>query len=493
MLSRFRFWPTHFSATSKHIGNTDHSCLLALCAKLPNLYPAPTNACMLKKIKRLFSADPVSAVTLERIPASEHGIRTREISGNALKVIDELQREGFEAYLVGGGVRDLLLGGHPKDFDIATDATPEEVTRVFRRARIIGRRFKIVHVRMGREVLEVTTFRGTHEGGAGKRHAVQSDKGILLRDNVYGDLQSDALRRDFSVNALYYDPSSEEILDYTGGMRDLKARRLSIIGDPEARYKEDPVRMLRAIRFRHKLNFELAEETEAPIRNHANYLLEIPPARLFEEVLKLFLSGQAESTLRGLHEYHLLPHLFPGAAEILDTGSEQHQRLLYCAAANTDERIASNKRVTPAFIYAAFLWPTLQEQMEAHRADFRGGDQELLMNVSNGVLLAQQQKTAIPKRFQIPMREIWNLQLRFDRRDGKRAFAMLEHPRFRAAYDFILLREQSGEDLKGLGAWWTEFQHADRDRQIAMVNDTKSAAPKRRRRRRRPARKPQPE
>ncbi|WP_096085443.1 polynucleotide adenylyltransferase PcnB [Agaribacterium haliotis] len=444
---------------------------------------------MLKKLKKLFRPN-TKPLTATRVSGRENGIDKRDISHNALKVIELLQDAGWQAYLVGGGVRDLLLGGHPKDFDVATDATPEQVQKVFRRARIIGRRFKIVHVRMGREVIEVTTFRGSHEEASGKQHAVQSDKGILLRDNVYGDLCSDAWRRDFSINALYYDPSDDSIVDYCNGLSALKQKSLSIIGEPDARYKEDPVRMLRAIRFMSKLGFSLDAASEQPIREHSDYLLEIPPARLFEEVLKLFMSGRAEAILEQLHHYHLLEHLFPAAADVFNRDESQAKRLLLCAAANTDERLAQGKRVTPAFIYAAFLWPRLQQQMQALRSQHRGGEQELLNKAATGVISEQLQRTAIPKRFLIPMREIWTLQLRLPRRDGRRAYTLLEHPRFRAAYDFLLLREQSGEELGQLGHWWTEFQVASEERRQALLESARnSQAPRKRKRprRRKPA------
>ncbi len=434
---------------------------------------------MLKHLKKIFIHDSAAPA---RIPAEEHRIDKRRIASNAISIINALQRAGWEAYLVGGSVRDLLLGGSPKDFDIATNATPEEVQKVFRRAKIIGRRFKIVHVRLGREVFEVTTFRGSHTSAEAQHRAVQSDKGILLRDNVYGDLESDAYRRDFTINALYYDPSSELIIDYTGAIDDLKARRLRIIGDPDARYKEDPVRMLRAIRFLAKLALKIESDTEAPIRQHSEYLQEIPPARLFEEVLKLFLSGSASAILEKLHEYHLLEHLFPAAARAFTEGSESSRALLRNAAVNTDKRIRQNKRVTPAFIYAAMLWPALQGEMRKQGANTRSGGQELMFRASNSVIIEQQQKTAIPKRFLIPMREIWTLQLRLERRDPKKAFTLLEHTKFRAAYDFLLLREQSGETETKMGEWWTRFQFADKSEQLAMLDEIKTAPQRRRRR-----------
>ena len=446
---------------------------------------------MLKTIKKLFIGD--SSIKMRRIPASEHRINRDLISPNAIRVIQELKAAGWEAYLVGGGVRDLLLGGAPKDFDIATNATPEQVQTVFRRARVIGRRFKIVHVRMGREVLEVTTFRGSHTADSGtKQHSVQSERGILLRDNVYGDLESDALRRDFTLNALYYEPESEEVIDYCGGLEDLRRRHLKIIGEPSARYKEDPVRMLRAVRFICKLGLSIDPATERPIREHSEYLREIPAARLFEEVLKLLLSGYARTILDALHEYHLLQHLVPDAAKAFEHGIETQRAMILNASANTDRRISEGKRVTPAFIYAALLWPGLQQRLGSGSHTV---SQEEFIRAADSTVFLQQQYTAIPKRFLIPMREIWSLQQRFNRRDPKRAFALLEHPRFRAAYDFLLLREESGEHTQKLGEWWTQFQFAERDEQMAMIKRCSTTAPdkKRRRRRRKPPAAPTPE
>lgn len=429
---------------------------------------------MLKKLTQFFSRDKDSPSQASHIPAEHHGINPKSISAAAIKVIETLQDEGWEAYLVGGGVRDSLLGNTPKDFDVATNATPEKVSNIFRRSRIVGRRFKIVHVRMGRELIEVTTFRGAHEAKNAARQASQNEKGMLLRDNVYGDLESDAKRRDFTINALYYDPTQQTVIDFCGGVDDLQQQTLRMIGDPASRYKEDPVRMLRAVRFKAKLNFELDPSTKAPIRDHAHYLKDIPSARLFEEVLKLFLSGKAKHTLETLHEFELLEHLFPSVARVLNGDDAFSKNLLYLATENTDKRIASNKRVTPAFIYAAFLWPALQEEIAILTSQSRGNPQDILYRASDAVIYEQQKRTAIPKRFQIPMKEIWSLQHRFKRRDAKRAFSLLEHKRFRAAYDFVLLREQAGERLGGLGDWWTTFQFADKDTQLSMLEKTKS-------------------
>ena len=435
------------------------------------------------------------------IPHSKHGISEKRISRAALKTMRGLQDAGYEAYLVGGGVRDLLLDGQPKDFDVATDATPEQVRKVFRNARIIGRRFQIVHVRFGREIIEVTTFRGNHEDtvnrdnsqqqkGHTKARALSSDKGILLRDNVYGDLESDAIRRDFTINALYYDCSTQEIIDFTGGISDLNNRRLSIIGDPKARYREDPVRMLRAVRFASKLGFQMEQATEANIHVHSDYLAEIPAARLFEEVLKLFMSGSAVSCLHMLQEFSLLEHLFPGLSICLKKDKPFDLKFVDSATGNTDKRVRQGKSVTPAFIYASFLWPPLQAAMRQILHDKKTSLNEAFYQSAQGVVSQQLSVTSIPKRFLIPMREIWQLQYRLDKRTGKRAEATLENPRFRAAYDFLLLREQAGEDTGGLGNWWTRYQHASVEDREQMVKDLGPDKKPRRRRKRKPAKKP---
>lgn len=440
---------------------------------------------MLQKLKRLLtSTKPDQNI---EPTATANLIDRSAVSDAAVRVIETLQDAGWQAYLVGGGVRDLLLGGTPKDFDVATDATPEQIQNLFRRARIIGRRFKIVHVRVGREIIEVTTFRGSHNQEGSSKHAVQSQSGILLRDNVYGDLQSDALRRDFTINALYYDPSTDSVIDYCNGLRDIEKRELRIIGVAAERYKEDPVRMLRAVRFQAKLGFDIEATTKAPIAKLAHYLGEIPPARLFEETLKLFLSGKAKTTLLALHEQGLLEYLFPAAAQAMQSDTEQAKRMMIQTAANTDQRINSGKRVTPAFIFAAFLWPKLWARYHDQlKLKDKRSQQEILFSAADEAVIEQQQKTAIPKRFLIPMREIWVLQLRLTKRDPRRAHAMLEHKRFRAAYDFLLLREQSGEDLNALGDWWTRFQFADEAEQSALLEQVKG------RRKRRPNKRSQP-
>lgn len=425
------------------------------------------------------------------IPRDQHGISRKNISDSALRVMSQLRKEGYDAYLVGGAVRDLLLGGHPKDFDVATDATPEAVKALFRSARIIGRRFRIVHVRYGREIIEVTTFRGHHEStgteiaGATDRHARsrQSASGRLLRDNVYGTLEEDAVRRDLTVNALYYDAGNFEVLDHVGGLEDLKARRIRVIGDPQQRYTEDPVRMLRAVRFAAKLDFDLEENTAKAIAECASLLSEIPPARLFDEFLKLFLGGRAAATFDKLLARDLLRYLFPETYLHLEE-DDTALPLLRAAMHNTDLRIAADKPVTPAFILAALLWPVvvhrsqqLQERGEAPIAAMHSAGQQA---VAEAV-----QHVSIPRRFSQPMREIWELQIRLQNRRGRRAAELVDQRRFRAAYDFLLLREQAGEDTGDLGGWWTEFQELPLEERLHRAGSAGGGRSRRGSRRRR--------
>lgn len=399
------------------------------------------------------------------IPRDQHNISRKNISPAAIKIIKQLEDAGFAAYLVGGGVRDLLLGNNPKDFDVATNAKPEEVKRIFRSARIVGRRFQIVHVRMGREVIEVTTFRGHHEESS----SVRSEDGMLLRDNVYGTLETDAMRRDFTVNALYYTLKDFSVIDYCKGMEDLKQRTLRIIGDPATRYKEDPVRILRALRFAAKLGFNLEAKTAKPIRELSGLLLNVSDARLFEEVLKLFLGGSATATFNLMREYDLLAHLLPGTDKALKAGDHIGANLIEQCMINTDKRIRSDKTVTPAFIYAALLWPALQHQFTLLSGQMTPA--QAWAQAAQNVINEQLTRTAIPKRFLIPMREIWDLQQRLPSRLGMRALRTLDHPRFRAAYDFLLMREAAGEALDGLGVWWTNYQTASDEEREQMVKD----------------------
>lgn len=421
------------------------------------------------------------------IPRDQHCVSRKDISPGALKVMSRLRDRDHQAYLVGGAVRDLLLGGHPKDFDIATDATPEEVHALFSNSRIIGRRFRIVHVRFGREVIEVTTFRGHHDDGDPTGPAAKrSSRGLLLRDNVFGTLEEDAVRRDLTVNALYYDSGSFEVFDQVGGLDDLEARQVRVIGDPAKRYREDPVRMLRTLRFAAKLDFRVEKGSGAPIAELASLLDDIPAARLFDEFGKLFLAGNAQLTLRLLREYRCFDHLFPDSARLADT-DPFYDRLLDAAMGNTDQRIRQGKPVTPAFILAAILWPAVCERRQ--QLEKQGEKPVPAMHGAGQEVVAQAcQRIAIPRRFSMPMREIWEMQLRLPRTEGKRALELMSKRRFRAAYDFLLLREQAGEDCAGLGATWTRLQ--EEHGPIEIIDAPEDHRPPRRRRRggrRRPA------
>lgn len=416
------------------------------------------------------------------IARAEHNISRANISEPALKVLYRLRKAGYEGYLVGGSVRDMLLGREPKDFDIATNAHPEQVQALFRNCRLIGRRFRLAHVLFGREVIEVATFRGrgiddAQEGGL----EVEEENGRILRDNVYGTLEEDAWRRDFTVNALYYNIEDFSVVDYTSGLKDLEAGILRMIGDPWQRFREDPVRMLRAVRFAAKIGFRIDADSEKAIYELGHLLANIPSARLFDEVLKLFLGGCAVQTFELLRHYRLFEHLFPQTEASL---SQEEQNfpltLVLRALANTDSRIAENKPVTPAFLYAALLWEPVRMEM---RRRMESGEDELPALTSAAYFVIEQQlaATALPRRFSTPMVEIWQLQPRLNSRSGRRAFRMLEHPRFRAAYDFLLLRADAGEADRALADWWTEFQAVDETRRQAMIDECSSGGPRTRR------------
>ena len=394
---------------------------------------------------------------------------------------------------MGGGVRDLLLGGHPKDFDVATDARPEQIRELFRNSRIIGRRFKIVHVRFGAETIEVTTFRAAHSGpdevsdselNTQPQQTLRSDSGMLLRDNVYGSIEEDAVRRDFTINALYYTTENFAVYDYTNGVQDIDKRLIRIIGDAETRYREDPVRMLRAVRFAARLDFTIEESTARPLRKLAPLLANVSAARMFDEVLKLLMAGHGEATFKLMQEYGLFAPLFPASAAAIESGQPLAEELILHALHNTDLRIAEGKPVTPAFIYAALLWPALQQEVTAITA--QGVPESLaIQQAIQTALESQQRHTGIPRRFSQPMREIWELQWRLPKRDPRRIQHLLEHPRLRAAYDFLLMREQAGEPLGDIGTWWTEFLDADAEQRPHLL---RQLAPRSGGRKRRPRR-----
>lgn len=418
------------------------------------------------------------------VPRPEHIITRANISENALKVLYRLKNSGYQAYLVGGGVRDLLLGHEPKDFDIATDATPDEVRSVFRNCRLIGRRFRLAHVRFGREIIEVATFRGTLENGDNGERRLED--GMIVRDNVYGTIEEDAIRRDFTINALYYNIQDFSVLDFAGGMEDLEKGRLRLIGDPEQRYREDPVRMLRAIRFAAKLGFSLDPACETPLAEMGALMHSVPAARLFEEVLKLFHSATALNVFEKLRHYDLFGRLFPETEDCL--AREEHDFPITFVSRgmdNTDKRIRAGKPVTPAFLFAVLLW----EPVRAHARVLEQEGQApaaAIQQAGSEVLARQQDHVSIPKRFSVQMREIWSLQHRFEARKGKRPYRLLAHPRFRAAYDFLLLRAEAGEIDSDAAEWWTRFQEVNGDEQSKM---TVGETTRRKRRRRRGGRK----
>ena len=431
--------------------------------------------------------DPASLQPVT-IPRSEHVISRANISSSALKVLYRLKDAGFESYLVGGGVRDLLLGREPKDFDVGTDARPEQIKDLFRNCRLIGRRFRLAHVRFGREVIEVATFRAASDAEAEEAADVAlTDEGRILRDNVFGTLEEDAWRRDFTVNALYYDIRDFSVVDHVGGLEDLKTGTLRLIGDPEQRYREDPVRMLRAVRFAAKLGFRIHPDSEAPLQQLGYLLEDIPPARLFEEVMKLFLGGCAVTGFELLRHYDLFRYLFPMTDEVL-SHEDQGFPITFVARAleNTDSRLAEGKPVTPAFLYAALLWEPVRLRMQELQQQGASG-LEAAQIAGNQVTVEQQRFTSLPKRFSLPMREIWMLQPRLERRRGKAPYRMLEHPRFRAAYDFLLLRGEVGEAPRELVDWWTNFQLLNPDERGAVTQPSAPAKRRRRARKRRPA------
>ena len=436
-----------------------------------------------KLLQRVFKPKkgaPVDSSALHKCSKRVHGIDKRYISPAALKTTEALQKAKFDAFIVGGAVRDLMLGKKPKDFDVATNATPEQVRQVFRRSRIIGRRFRLVHVMQGAETIEVSTYRGSHL--AETEDAQVADSGRILRDNVFGTQEQDAERRDFTINALYYDPSTEQVWDYHHGVEDVKSKTLRIIGDAATRYREDPVRLLRAVRLSAKLGLKLDRATESPISKMADLLQDVPPSRLFEEMLKLFLSGHAMESATALRQ-HGLHH---GVLPMLDVVLEQPmgERFINLALRNTDDRISQDKPVSPAFLFASLLW---HEVLAAWQKFQESGERPIpaLHQAMYEVSDIQAEKLAIPKRFSIPMREIWVMQPRFEQRGGQRPYRLLEHERYRAAYDFLLLRCESGELPMEIGEWWTDFADADAEtRKLMLQPDT---TPKKRKRRRKPA------
>jgi poly(A) polymerase len=420
------------------------------------------------------------------IAVAQHGLQREDISRGCRRTVETLQENGYPTFIVGGAVRDLLAGLTPKDFDVATSATPEQVRNCFRRSRIIGRRFQIVHVNMGAETIEVTTFRG-HHGEQGGNKAQTDDQGRVLRDNVFGSQAEDAARRDFTVNALYYDPTSETIVDYHHGVADLQQKTLRMIGDPKTRYREDPVRMLRAVRLAAKLGLSIDPEARRPIREMGSLIENVPPSRLFDEMLKLLTSGHAVRCVTRLREEGLHHGLLPLLDVILDQALGE--RFVMLALEATDRRVREGKPISPGFLFATLLWHEVLSKWEAIKAGGEPATGAFFLAMDE-VLDVQAEKLAITRRIAGDIKDIWALQPRFEQRSGKRPYGVLQQPRFKAGYDFLLLRVESGEVDAEVGEWWTEFLHASDEGRAALLLPPApgtAGVVKKRRRRRRPA------
>jgi len=434
-----------------------------------------------KFVSRLFS--PVTRGGPQRISRDQHGIDRRNVSRHAIKVCEVLRQHGYEGYIVGGAVRDLIVGLEPKDFDVATNATPEQIRPLFRRARIIGRRFQLVHVVFGQEIIETSTFRAP-----ASQDQETDEHGRILRDNVFGTHEQDAARRDFTMNALYYDPHTEEVIDYHHGVPDLKKRQVRMIGDPATRYREDPVRMLRAVRFAAKLNGTIETATRQPIETMASLIENVPASRLFDEMLKLLTCGHAMDCLRQLRGEGLHHGLLP----MLDVVLEQPggERFVELALERTDARVRSGKTVSPSFLFAALLWQQVDLRWQQLRAKGEHTS-PALVQAADSVLDEQTEKLAIQRRFSSDMREIWFMQPRFERRIGKTIYRMIEQPRFRAACDFLQLRAAAGEFDSVLAQWWMDLADGSDSTRAHMIDALahqprtagESRSPNRRRRR----------
>ena len=422
------------------------------------------------------------------IPRAAHNVSRDEISKSALKVLYRLHKSGYQAFLVGGCVRDAMLELHPKDFDVATNATPEEVRALFGNCRLIGRRFRLAHVRFGREVIEVATFRAA-ANHKDDDHA-HDEEGRIVRDNVYGTIEEDVWRRDFTCNALYYNIADFSIWDYTGGVTDVERRRLVLIGDPDKRMREDPVRMLRAVRFAAKLGFTIDAAAEKAMAKDVPLLANVPAARLFDEFLKLFQAGFAEETFEQLRKYKLFAELFPMVDEELDS-DPAFLEFVTAALKNTDRRIKLGKSVTPMFLIGVFLWKSTQKLAAIRRAEEKMSESQSLGLASYELGAQQQRRIAIPRRFTVPMREMLALQPRFTQTRGKRAIKLLEHRCFRAAYDFMMLLAEVGQFDSQKAEFWTNVQSQSAQEQGASFEI--STEPKSNRRRRRRRRRPKPQ
>src|SRR5690606_7960416 len=441
---------------------------------------------MLKRTIKTFVARLFTAPTKGPVHYShdQHGIDRRLVSRHAIKVCEVLQQHGYEAYVVGGAVRDLIAGLEPKDFDVATNATPEQIRPLFRRARIIGRRFKLVHVVFGRETIETSTFR------AADTESQKTDAhGRILHDNQYGELVDDANRRDFTLNALYYDPTSETVIDYHQGVNDLKNRVVRIIGDPTTRYREDPVRMLRAVRFAAKLDATIESSTHAPIQSLAPLIANVPESRLFDELLKLLACGHAMQCLEQLYAEQLHRDLLPYLESSLN--DPEQRAFLEMALARTDARVRSGRSISPSFLFATLLWKPVRAEWEQRKADKQPPGQALA-DASDAVIAQPAKVMPIQRRFQTDMREIWFMQARFDRVNSRSVWRLMEQPRFRAAVDFLQLRAEGKEVDSVEAQWWMDLAdtNSDETRADMIASHIAPRSQKRTRRRRVRTRRP---
>ncbi|MBL6819885.1 MAG: polynucleotide adenylyltransferase PcnB [SAR86 cluster bacterium] len=386
------------------------------------------------------------------------GVNSDQLSINALSIIEKLQKNGFDAYIVGGGIRDLIKGLQPKDFDIATNCQPNEIRKLFKNSRIIGRRFQLVHITFPNEIVETTTFRSGKDKNDDSMQI--NDGGRILRDNVWGTQEEDVFRRDFTINSIYYDPFSKEIIDYTAGIKDLKSRVIRFIGDPEQRIKEDPVRILRAIRFAAKLNFKIEKRALPAIKKYKTQIADMPPSRVYEEIAKLFLLGNSENSFNLLKELGILQILFPHT----DLAKEKYDTFFTNAFRDTDERYKQNKKLNPGFLFATLLWPKVFEESEIEtKINFRK-----FYQTSANVIRRQQSIAAIPRRFTSFIKDVWMYQIRFNK-VGKKSINFAQSLRFRAAYDFLLIRKQLEPELEDSINWWTEFKTANYDKKIKLL------------------------
>jgi poly(A) polymerase len=415
------------------------------------------------------------------IPRSAHTVSRNDISKSALKVLYRLHKSGYQAFLVGGCVRDALLDLHPKDFDVATNATPEEVRALFDNCRLIGRRFRLAHVRFGREIIETATFRAASNHAADD--VAHDDEGRIIRDNVYGSIEDDVWRRDFTCNALYYNIADFSIWDFTNGVNDIQQRHLVLIGDPDTRLREDPVRMLRAVRFAAKLDFSIVKSVEKSIRKHVDLLSNVPPARLFDEFLKMFQTGFAEKTFALLRQYGLFGQMFPATDAELEADSN-YEAFIIAALRNTDRRVAEGKSVTPMFLIGVFFWAPTRQLADKLRSEEKMSELQALGRAAYELLAEQQRRVSVPKRFTVPMREMLALQPRFENQRGKRAMKFLEHRRFRAAYDFMLLLSEAGQVDAATAEFWTRVQTQSAEERAKTFEVGAPTGKKRRRRRR---------